>query len=204
MTSSAVVTAVAEAPVAPTRPVGVAIPSGVEFRDLLSTFASREGRRCRFVPVPWHPIYWTLRLAELLPVTLPFRADSLLGFVRPAPACRAKPNSKPSAFTSSVRASSSLSGDRRKPDGRSSCLAPSMSAIVCAYTLDRWELFLASVQSLHAQTVPPLEIIVCIDHNDEMLHAPSTPTRSGERIDSGHGRRESLRGPPGFGANDCS
>ena len=48
-------------------------------------------------------------------------------------------------------------------------VAPSMSAIVCAYTLDRWELFLASVQSLRSQTVPPLEIIACIDHNDAML-----------------------------------
>jgi glucosyl-dolichyl phosphate glucuronosyltransferase len=48
-------------------------------------------------------------------------------------------------------------------------IAPSISAIVCAYTLDRWELFLASVQSLQAQTVPPLEIIACIDHNAEML-----------------------------------
>jgi glycosyltransferase involved in cell wall biosynthesis len=48
-------------------------------------------------------------------------------------------------------------------------VAPSISAIVCAYTLDRWELFLASVQSLRSQTVHPLEIIVCIDHNDEML-----------------------------------
>ena len=44
-----------------------------------------------------------------------------------------------------------------------------MSAIICGYTLDRWELFLASVDSLRSQTVPPIEIIVCIDHNDEML-----------------------------------
>ena len=46
---------------------------------------------------------------------------------------------------------------------------PTMTAIVCAYTLDRWELFLAAVRSLQLQTVAPLEIIACIDHNDEML-----------------------------------
>ena len=46
---------------------------------------------------------------------------------------------------------------------------PTTSAIICGYTLDRWELFLASVDSLRSQTVPPIEIIVCIDHNDEML-----------------------------------
>ena len=40
---------------------------------------------------------------------------------------------------------------------------------MCAYTLDRWSLFLESVESLTTQTAPPLEIIVCIDHNDEML-----------------------------------
>ena len=81
----AAVTAVAEAPAAPSRPIGVANPKGVEFRDLLSTIASWEGRTCRFVPVPWQPMYWALRLAELLPVTLPFRADSLVGLIHPAP-----------------------------------------------------------------------------------------------------------------------
>jgi nucleoside-diphosphate-sugar epimerase len=82
---AAVVAAVAQAPAAPVRPIGVAHPKGVEFRDLLSTFASWGGRTCRFVPVPWQPMYWALRSVELLPVTLPFRADSLLGLVRPAP-----------------------------------------------------------------------------------------------------------------------
>jgi nucleoside-diphosphate-sugar epimerase len=81
----AVVAAVAEAPAAPAGPIGVANPNRVEFRDLLSTFASWDGRTCRFVPVPWQPMYWALRFAELLPVRLPFRADSLLGLVHPAP-----------------------------------------------------------------------------------------------------------------------
>jgi nucleoside-diphosphate-sugar epimerase len=80
----AVVTAVAEAPAVPPRPVGVASPNGIEFRDLLSTFAAWERRTCHFVPIPWQPMYWALRLAEHLPVTLPFRADSLLGLVHPA------------------------------------------------------------------------------------------------------------------------
>ena len=81
----AVVAAAAEATEAPTRPVGVANPDPVDFRDLLSTLASWDGRSCRFVPVPWQPLYATMRLAELLPFTLPFRADSLLGLIRPAP-----------------------------------------------------------------------------------------------------------------------
>ena len=50
-------------------------------------------------------------------------------------------------------------------DGR----ATQISAIVCAYTLDRWSLLVRSVGSLTTQTTPPLEIIVCVDHNDELL-----------------------------------
>jgi hypothetical protein len=47
--------------------------------------AALEGRECRFVSIPWQPLYWGLRLGELLRVPLPFRADSLLGLVHPAP-----------------------------------------------------------------------------------------------------------------------
>ena len=50
-------------------------------------------------------------------------------------------------------------------DGR----ATQISAIVCAYTLDRWSLLVRSVGSSTTQTTPPLEIIVCVDHNDESL-----------------------------------
>jgi nucleoside-diphosphate-sugar epimerase len=57
----------------------------VAFRDLLAGFAAQQGRRCRLVPVPWQLVYWTLRTGETLHMKLPFRADSLLGLVRPAP-----------------------------------------------------------------------------------------------------------------------
>ena len=80
------VMAAADASDAPRGPVGVAHPTPVGYRDLLDTLASWEGRTCRFVPVPWQPVYAAMRLAEGLGVTLPFRADSLLGLVRPAPA----------------------------------------------------------------------------------------------------------------------
>lgn len=53
--------------------------------DLLTVFAAQESRRCRFIPVPWHPIYWLLRAGEAMRVPLPFRADSLLGLVHTAP-----------------------------------------------------------------------------------------------------------------------
>lgn len=53
--------------------------------DLLSAFAAQETRRCRFIPVPWQPVYWLLRAGEAMRLPLPFRADSLLGLVHTAP-----------------------------------------------------------------------------------------------------------------------
>jgi glycosyltransferase involved in cell wall biosynthesis len=46
---------------------------------------------------------------------------------------------------------------------------PTVSVVVCAYTSDRWALTTRAVASVEAQTSPPIEIIVCIDHNDELL-----------------------------------
>jgi nucleoside-diphosphate-sugar epimerase len=65
--------------------ISVAHPSRVTLRDLLRAFAAQEDRRCRFVPVPWQPLYWLLRGGERLGLRLPFRADSLLGLIRTAP-----------------------------------------------------------------------------------------------------------------------
>jgi len=49
------------------------------------------------------------------------------------------------------------------PDG------PTVSVVICAYTEDRWPQLTKSVASVDAQTSPPIEIIVCIDHNEELL-----------------------------------
>lgn len=75
----------AEADSLPVGPIGIANPSSVSFRDVMVALAAQEGRRCRFVPFPWRLLYWGLRIGELLPVRLPFRADSLLGLVYSAP-----------------------------------------------------------------------------------------------------------------------
>jgi glucosyl-dolichyl phosphate glucuronosyltransferase len=47
--------------------------------------------------------------------------------------------------------------------------APAVSVIICAYTEDRWLQLMKSVASVDAQTLPPVEIIVCIDHNEALL-----------------------------------
>ena len=46
---------------------------------------------------------------------------------------------------------------------------PTVSVVICAYTIDRWSQLKKSVASVEAQTSPPIEIIVCIDHNEELL-----------------------------------
>ena len=46
---------------------------------------------------------------------------------------------------------------------------PTVSVVICAYREDRWPQLKKSVASVEAQTSPPIEIIVCIDHNEELL-----------------------------------
>ena len=65
--------------------ISVAHPGRVTLRDLLSTFAAQEGRRCRFAPVRWQLVFWLLRSGEFMRLRLPFRADSLLGVIHTAP-----------------------------------------------------------------------------------------------------------------------
>jgi O-antigen/teichoic acid export membrane protein/GT2 family glycosyltransferase len=43
-----------------------------------------------------------------------------------------------------------------------------VSAIVCCYTDRRWDQLLAAVDSLRAQSTPPAEIVVVVDHNPEL------------------------------------
>ena len=67
-------------------PLGLANPEPVPFRLLMEGIAVAAGRpRPRLIPIPWKPLYAALRLGERTPAKLPFRADSLLGLVRPAP-----------------------------------------------------------------------------------------------------------------------
>ena len=56
--------------------------------------------------------------------------------------------------------------------------ARDVSVVICAYTEDRWDDLVAAVESVQRQSVPPLEVIVVIDHNPDLLervraHIPS-------------------------------
>jgi cellulose synthase/poly-beta-1,6-N-acetylglucosamine synthase-like glycosyltransferase len=46
----------------------------------------------------------------------------------------------------------------------------SASVIIPAYSMARWDQLVKAVDSCQGQTVPPLEVILCIDHNDELLN----------------------------------
>jgi GT2 family glycosyltransferase len=46
---------------------------------------------------------------------------------------------------------------------------PTVSVVICSYALERWEELSRAVGSVRAQTAPPVEVIVCVDHNEPML-----------------------------------
>jgi GT2 family glycosyltransferase len=46
---------------------------------------------------------------------------------------------------------------------------PEVSVVVAAHTLDRWDDIVAGLDALAHQTVPPLETILVVDHNEELL-----------------------------------
>ncbi|MFE9410358.1 glycosyltransferase family 2 protein [Streptomyces sp. NPDC006704] len=43
------------------------------------------------------------------------------------------------------------------------------SVVICAYTEDRWTDILAAVSSVRAQSLPPLETLIVVDHNERLL-----------------------------------
>jgi nucleoside-diphosphate-sugar epimerase len=69
----------------PVGPVVAAFERGMTFRQVLKTLAAREGRRVKFLPVPWRLIWAPLRLAEALRLPLKFRSDSVISLVNQDP-----------------------------------------------------------------------------------------------------------------------
>ena len=66
-----------------------------------------------------------------------------------------------------------ISAPRTPAERTGSCLkgrrAWTCSVVICAYTEERWSLLLRSVASAQEQTRLPLEVIVCIDHNEKLF-----------------------------------
>jgi glycosyltransferase involved in cell wall biosynthesis/GT2 family glycosyltransferase len=47
--------------------------------------------------------------------------------------------------------------------------SPSISVLICAYTLDRLDVLSQALESVRAQSAPAHEIVLCVDHSPELL-----------------------------------
>jgi GT2 family glycosyltransferase len=47
--------------------------------------------------------------------------------------------------------------------------SPSADVVICTYTDERWDLLERAVASVQAQTVGPAKLLICVDHNEELL-----------------------------------
>ncbi|MEU3608192.1 glycosyltransferase family 2 protein [Streptomyces sp. NPDC035033] len=47
---------------------------------------------------------------------------------------------------------------------------PRFSVVICVYTEERWADILAAVDSVRKQSLPPLETLLVVDHNERLLH----------------------------------
>ncbi len=63
-------------------------------------------------------------------------------------------------------------------------MASDISVVICAYTEERWDELLAAVHSVQQQSQPPLEIIVVVDHNPELLNRLRTALPDIRAIDN--------------------
>lgn len=45
---------------------------------------------------------------------------------------------------------------------------PLVAVVICAYTVDRWNDIAAAIDSLGRQTLPPAEVVLVADHNDQL------------------------------------
>lgn len=64
-----------------------------------------------------------------------------------------------------------------------------MAGVVCCYTMRRWDDIVAAVESLRAQERPLNEIVVVVDHNEELLAACRQRWPQGVRIVANEGRQ---------------
>jgi nucleoside-diphosphate-sugar epimerase len=69
-------------PEVPSDVLGLANESPTTFPTLMRALAVEVGSKSSTFPVPWHPLLFSLQVAEKVGVPLPVRSDSLLGLVR--------------------------------------------------------------------------------------------------------------------------
>ena len=50
-----------------------------------------------------------------------------------------------------------------------SSASATVAVVICTYTLGRWDALVRAVESVRQQTYPPAQLIVVVDHNDDLL-----------------------------------
>ncbi len=61
-------------------------------------------------------------------------------------------------------------------------MALTYSVVICAYTLDRWDLLRQAVDSAQGQRISPDEVLVCIDHNPDLAALAQRTWDSAARV----------------------
>lgn len=90
----------------------------------------------------------------------------------------------------------------------SNSTGPSMAAVVCCYTMQRWDDTVAAVESLRTQQRALQRIVVVVDHNDELLarcrERWPEPATTGVTVLANEGRQGLSDGRnTGLRATDC-
>ena len=85
---------------------------------------------------------------------------------RPVGLARATPLWPATAPEATHAATSPSSGTAVEDEAR---VDATVSVVICAYTEQRWDDLCRAITSLHGQGVPPLEVIVAVDHNSALL-----------------------------------
>src|SRR5262245_6497318 len=89
--------------------------------------------------------------------------------------------------------------DRQLPGQRG---APSISVLICAYTLDRLEALSRAIESVRAQETPAYELVLAIDHSPELLAECERRWPDARLVENGE--EQGLSGARNSGVVACS
>jgi len=70
----------------------------------------------------------------------------------------------------------------------------SISVVICAYTMDRWDALVAAVQSSLDQTLPPDEVVVVVDYNEELYRRAASELSGTQVLGLANGSTKGLSG----------
>jgi GT2 family glycosyltransferase len=79
-----------------------------------------------------------------------------------------------------------------------------LSVIICAYTMGRWNQLVEAVGSVHAQSTPAAQVVVVIDHNEELLDRAGAFFANGTTMVVPNSQRRGLAGARNTGVEAAS